>query len=528
MMLRSWGYGVLVAVLAAVGSPGSASAADTVLKWGDNLAPSLDPDALSDVPAAFSRLNVYDSLLRVVGNPPEIKPWLAESYTQSTDGKEWVFKLRHGVKFHDGGELTSADVVYSFQRMLGMNKGYAGAFKPVLQPQNVTADGPYIVKITLDKPYAPFVAAVPLVSIVNQKLVSAHDAKDKDGKDDWGEAWLASNDAGSGAFKVVAGSFKPLNQYDLEWFPDYFLGWPEKHLTAIKARMIQETSTRVLAVTKGEIDVTDSYLPADQLEKLKTAPGVRVSQDQTLRTFLIRMDNQRPPFNNVHFRRALSYAFNYKGFIEQMKHGNAVRNPGPIPVSLWGSPPDLKGYSYDLDKAKAELALAKADGVDFSRELELSPQSDLEETVMAAQLFQSDLIKIGLKVRIVKKLWATLSSEATKPDTTPDMWIHWISAYFIDPENWIGQAYDSRFHGTWKASAWYKNPKVDDLLTRARESLDQNERKRFYEEASRIIVDDAADIWVYNTVEQRALRTRVKGVVFTPVGTLEARTMYLE
>ena len=59
-------------------------------------------------------------------------------------------------------------------------------------------------------------------------------------------------------------------------------------------------------------------------------------------------------------------------------------------------------------------------------------------------------------------------------------------------------------------------------------SIDQTERKRLYEEASRLIVDDAPDIWVYNTVEQRAFRTRVKGVVFTPVGTLEARTMYLE
>ncbi|MEJ0071987.1 MAG: ABC transporter substrate-binding protein [Pseudomonadota bacterium] len=173
-----------------------------------------------------------------------------------------------------------------------------------------------------------------------------------------------------------------------------------------------------------------SYLPADQIEKLRKTPGVRVSQDQTMRTFLIRMNNQRPPFDNVHFRRALSYAFNYAGFIENVKHNAAVRNPGPIPVSLWGSPPDLKGYTYDLEKAKAELALAKQDGADIGREFDLEPQSDLEETVMAAQLYQSDLLKIGLKPRVVKKLWANLSSEATKADTAPDMWIHWISAYF--------------------------------------------------------------------------------------------------
>jgi len=414
-------------------------------------------------------------------------------------------------------------VVYSFQRVLGLNKATAGAFKPILKPDAVTADGPYAVKMQLNVPYAPFVAALPIVAVVNKKLLEAHTVNN-----DWGEAWLAANDAGSGAFQVVPGTFKPVNSFDMAWFPDYFLGWPGKHLTAIKARMIHETSTRVLAVMKGDIDATDSYLPADQIDKLRKAPGVRVSQDQTMRTFLIRMHNQRPPFNNVHFRRALSYAFNYDGFIEQVKHNNAVRNPGPIPVTLWGSPPDLKGYRYDLAKAKAELELAKQDGVDIGREFEIAPQSDLEETVLAAQLYQSDLLKIGLKPRIVKKLWANLSTEATKLETSPDVWIHWISAYFLDPENWIGQAYDSRFQGTWKASSWYKNPKVDDLLTRARESLDQPTRKQLYEEASRIIVDDAVDIWVYNTVEQRAFRSRVKGVEFSPVGSIEARTIRLE
>src|SRR5258708_16484402 len=197
--------------------------------------------------------------------------------------------------------------------------------------------------------------------------------------------------------KVVPSRFKPIDRYDLEWFPDYFVGWPAKHLTAIKARMIKETSTRVLAVSKGDIDITDSYLPADQLERLKKTAGVRVSQNEIMRVFIIRMNNQRAPFNNVHFRRALSYAFNYAGFIEQVKHNYATRNPGPIPVPLWGAPPDLKGYSYDLGKAREELELAKKDGVDISREFDLSPQSDLDETTHAAHLFQSDLIKIGLK-----------------------------------------------------------------------------------------------------------------------------------
>ena len=81
------------------------------------------------------------------------------------------------------------------------------------------------------------------------------------------------------------------------------------------------------------------------------------------------------------------------------------------------------------------------------------------------------------------------------------MWVHWVSTYFVDPENWVGQMYDSQFHGTWKASAWYQNPKVDELLRKARGLVEQAERAPLYEEATRLIVADFPDIWIYNTIE---------------------------
>ena len=96
--------------------------------------------------------------------------------------------------------------------------------------------------------------------------------------------------------------------------------------------------------------------------------------------------------------------------------------------------------------------------------------------------------------------------------------MHWVSTYFVDPENWVGQMYDSQFHGTWKASAWYKNPKVDELLRKARVTIGQAERQPLYEEATRLIVADSPDIWVYNTVELRGVTDRVKGFRFSPVG----------
>jgi peptide/nickel transport system substrate-binding protein len=118
----------------------------------------------------------------------------------------------------------------------------------------------------------------------------------------------------------------------------------------------------------------------------------------------------------------------------------------------------------------------------------------------------------------VANTWPNLTASTAKPETTPDMWIHWVSTYFVDPENWIGQMYDSQFAGTWKASAWYQNDEVDALLREARETSDLDKRAALYDQAARIVVDDAADIWVYNTVQLRGMTDRVEGYTFSPVG----------
>jgi peptide/nickel transport system substrate-binding protein len=106
---------------------------------GYNLPLNLDPHQVLDVSMTDYFLNTYDNLYRYEDNPAKMRPWLALSYTASPDGLTWDFKLRQGVKFHDGSELTAADVVYSFQRLLGLNKAPSSPFQTVLKPDSVTA-----------------------------------------------------------------------------------------------------------------------------------------------------------------------------------------------------------------------------------------------------------------------------------------------------------------------------------------------------------------------------------------------------
>ena len=98
------------------------------------------------------------------------------------------------------------------------------------------------------------------------------------------------------------------------------------------------------------------------------------------------------------------------------------------------------------------------------------------------------------------------------------MWVHWVSTYFVDPENWVGQMYDSQFHGTWKASSYYKNAEVDALLRKARASVKQEERDPLYQDAIRKIMADSPDIWIYNSMQLQGFNKRVKGRRFCTVG----------
>ncbi len=486
-----------------------------VLVRSDGQPVNLDPHQIFDVPMMGYALNTYDGLYRYEGNPPELKPWLAESHTVSDDGLEWVFKLRSGVSFHDGAPLTAEDVVFSFRRVLAIGKAPASAFLPILKPENVTAPDATTVRFKLERAYGPFLAAIPIVSVVNAKLVQAN-AKDGDN----GTAWLSTAEAGSGAYSVVPGSVLPSEQLDMVRFDKHFMGWADNPapVPKIAMRSVKETSTGVLGLMNGSIDWTDSYLPTDQVEQIQASRTARVEKHPSMRTFIIRMNNGRAPFNNINVRKAFAHAFNYDGFINEILKGYADRDPTPLPNGIWGYPANPVGYDYDLDKAKAYLKKAQEEGFNLRTPVKIHIQSQLEQTNQAAQLFQSDLANLGIRLQIVADTWANISTNVARTDSSPDMWIHWVSTYFVDPENWIGQMYDSQFHGTWKASSFYKNDKVDDLLRRARGLVKQEERAPLYEEATRLIMADCADIWVYNTVELRGVSNRVSGYRFCPVG----------
>lgn len=495
---------------------GAALAADdSVFVWGRPLPRSLDPHSASDLPMQFVALNVYDSLYRYEGEKSKNEPWLVADSVRSADGRSWIFRLRSGVKFHDGSELTSDDVVYSFQRVLALGKAPASPFVGLLKPENVRKVDAQTVRFTLNQPDATFLSALPLVSIVNSRLVKAHTQNH-----DWGQAWLSENEAGSGAYAIVPSSYQPNTRLDLVRFTDHFKGWSDNPyaFNLIRARPVRDATSRVLALLKNDIDITDEYLSAEQVSKIQKSKSAHVEFGDAMRMILIRMNNSRPPFNNVHFRKCISYAFNYDAFIDGIAHGNASRLRSPIPNELWGRPKNAEHYDFNPDKAREECNLAKSEGAPISRELHINIVSEFSETRQLAELLQSNLREIGIKLKVIPDTWPHLTSLTSSPQTTPDMWVHYLGAYEVDPDNWIGQMYGSKSAGTWKASSWYSNPEADELLAKAREELSQERRADLYEKVASLIVSEAVDVWVADLKQARGLSNRVSGFRFTPVG----------
>jgi ABC-type transport system substrate-binding protein len=466
---------------------------------------TLDPHVVFDIGRIASRLNLYDALVRWTDDPPKLNMWLAEKVDISPDALSYTFTLKDA-KFHDGSPVTADDVVYSMERILALKKGAYGLFSSVVNPGTTKAIDAKTVRFTLTKPYAVFMAVLPEMWVVNSKMVRAHE---KGG--DWGGGWLASHEAGSGSFRLA--HYDPAVGFSANRFADHFAGWGPKYLDQVEFLGILEVASRVLGLEKGEFDALDGYTPYDQIRRMRGKPNVQILAKPSLRTMYFIIHNRRPPLDDVNMRRALCYAFDYDGFINNLLDGSVARNAGIIPDPMWGAPKDLQGYTYDLDKAKAALAKVKGP----LRTLTINALGGYPQSGQAAELLQSGLAKIGVTATILSQPWPVVDAKLGNEKLSADLIPLWRSAYFADPDNWTGYIYNSKQIGRGNSS-FFSNARFDELTDKALVLVKQGDRQPLYEEASRILVDQAAGLFIYNTNYYGAFDKRVRGVRYCPIG----------
>ena len=466
---------------------------------------SLDPHTVFDAARAGVRLNLYDGLYRYVDNPPKLIPWLAESHSVSADGRSYTFKLRSDAVFHDGSSVKAQDVVFSIERILALKQGSSSLYRDAVLPGTTVAQDERTVTFNLVAPSPIFLSTVPDIAIVNSALVKKNETNG-----DWGEAWLARKEAGSGSFELI--NFDPAVGWTAKRFEKHFMPFGKNPLEEIEIRNVLETNTRVLGLMRGDFHGTDGYMPYEQVQRLRKAENLQILEEEAMRVFLLGINNAAPPLDDVHLRRALAYSFDYDGFINKVLKGSVTRNPGPLPGTMWGSARDIRAYEYDLEKAAAELKLVKAP----LRPLSICALAGFSESEQAAVLLQSALTKIGVETSLTVQPWPVINKRLEKLETRPDILPVWRSAFYLDPNSWVGEGFGRRYEGQ-RSIAYYRNPEFDELLDRALASSDQAERQVLYEEMTRMITNDAASLFVYNTRWYGPYSKLFSGVRYSPL-----------
>ncbi|MHA6643281.1 ABC transporter substrate-binding protein [Mesorhizobium sp. A623] len=506
---------VAVSALALMLGLGSAAAADETLDpnakpGGDIIITYKDDVATLDPAIGYDWQNwsmiksLFDGLMDYKPGTTELTPDLAESYDISPDGKTFTFKIRHGVKFHNGREMTAEDVKYSIDRVVNPKtqspgQGFFASIEGYQEAADGKADGvsgitvvdPYTIKFQLTRPDATFLH----VMAINFSHVVPKEAVEK-----WG-ADFGKHPVGTGAYKLAEWTLG--QRVVFEKNADYWhKGLP--YLNKITFEIGQEPIVALLRLQKGEIDVPGDGIPPAKFQEVMSDPAqkARVVEGGQLQTGYITMNVTMKPFDDVKVRQAVNMAIN-KDRIVKLINNRAIPANQPLPPSMPGYTKDYKGYPYDPAKAKELLAEAgHPDG--FETEL-YAMNTDPNPRI--AQAIQQDLAAIGIKASIQALAQANVIAAGGDKNGAPMIWsggMAWI-ADFPDPSNFYGPILGcgGAVPGGWNWS-WYCNEDLDKKAAEADSIVDPakaDERYKMWSDIYVKIMEDAPWAPVFN--EQR-------------------------
>ena len=464
----------------------------------------LDPGKASDYADSILMFNVYDTLVLPRQGGPGHVPHLAESWEGS--GKSYTFKLRPGVRFHSGNELTAEDVVFSLERMQALGAGLSYLMAIV---QSAEAIDNRTVRFNLSEPYAPFVASLVRLPIVDKKSVMENLGAGEGAMKDWGQAYLSSNSAGTGAYRVR--SHNPQEETVMFKNTGYFLPIDAAAPDTVRLRYGLEASTVRTLIAQGEHDIASQWLPPEVIKSVLGSGGQLFSESGT-GGFYIKFNTTKPPLDDDNCRLALSNAFDYAGALRLIAVTDAVSQGSPstgaIPVGMFGSNPAGDTLKQDLDKARSFLAECSHDLSGHEIEISWIAEVPIEERF--ALLLQSNLADLGVKSTIKKIPWALFVEQVSSPETTPHVSQLFVNAVTGDPDTLLYGMYHSSSAGTWQSPENLNDPEVDRLLEVGRTVQSDNERNGAYKALNRQLIGLSPSIYGYDRQSVFAASSRVK------------------
>jgi peptide/nickel transport system substrate-binding protein len=505
---------ILVTVVAALvlGSAGVVAAQGKEIAFTyleGQVVTTIDPAKHTDESSHHAIINMYDPLLypKVAEGSMEPGAHVAESWRVTDGAKTYTFQIRKGIKFHDGRELTADDVVFSFQRMVALKKGFSWLWNGILTPEQVRAAGPHTVVFTLTQPYAPFLSTLTQLFVVNRDQVLANKKPGPYGDfGDYGEAWLGDQVAGSGPYTKE--SWDHATTLVMKAFPPYWRGWKPNQITRVTYRTVQEEATMRTLLLGGQADMIDQWRTPTTFQQLAKTPGIVVDERPSAQLYHIELNTQRAPLSDVRVRRALALAFDYKTAIDQVFKGAVVAR-GPVPNRVYGHSDKVQAYAQDVEQAKRELAAAGVKPGQLTFDYWFPTGNELGRQI--GLLAQANLAAIGVKLNLKETPWAQMVQASATAETNPDVASIFDTLKYPHPDSHTYGMYHPSAWGSYRTISRYKNDEVTKVLEQARATVERDPQLALYQKAQELIVQDYPSIFVANPLHRIAFRDYVKG-----------------
>jgi len=518
------GLGKLTLALMAAGAISTSAHAASTLVYCSEGSPEGFNASLYTSGTTFdaSSKNMFNRLLEFKLGTTETEAGLAESYDVSSNGLEYTFHLRKGVKFHSTKDFkptrdfNADDVIFSFDRQGNKNNPYhmvsGGSYEyytamgmDTLVKEIVKIDD-YTVKFVLNQPEAPFVAnmAMDFASIFSKEQA---DALMKAGTPEK----LDSDPVGTGPFQKVQYRKDSLIRYTA--FEDYWKG--KAKIDRLVFSITPDASVRYAKLKAGECDVMPYPNPAD-LKQMAADPNINLLSQEGLNVGYLAFNTQKKPFDDVRVRQALSLATDKSAIIDTVFQGAGKEAKNPIPPTMWSYNNEVVDYPYDPVKAKKLLAEAGyPDG--FTTNIWAMPvQRPYNPNARRmAEVMQEDWSKIGVKAEIVSYEWGEYLDRSKKGEHDTVL-LGWTGDNG-DPDNFLYVLLGCEGVGGSNRAQWC-NEEFNNLLLGAKLTADKAERTKLYEESQVVFKREAPWITIAHSVVYEPIRKEVKGYKVDPLG----------
>ena len=447
---------------------------------------------------------MFESLYTVSADGKSVKPWLATGYDLSDDKLTYTFHLREGVKFHNGQPMTSADVKFSIDKARDPKTGWGFIDVAI---KSVEAPDPNTVVITTKYPWAPLVADIALFN----NAILPKDYAGMSQKD------FYANPIGTGPFKWDHWTHG--KEIKLVKNPDYWQkGKP--YLDSVTWTTVPTDATRELQLKGGQAQI-DEFPPFSTIDTLKQTPGITMNLFPSTRTDYLPMNFKVKPFDDVHVRRAISYAIDRQAMIDSVLFGYAEPAnsfmPPQVPYYDKASP----GLQYDLDKAKQEMAQSSVPN-GFSFELSVGSGDDTQTQI--AQILQESLKQIGIDMKI-RKVDPSVQFQQQQEYDYEMTFAYWTMD-IADPDELVSFAVDNKTAGSFFTD--YNDPQQIEWTHQAQATFDTGQRQELYTQIQKKAAEDAFMVFLYYSPYRYAYSDKVQGFKVYPTGNYHMEDVWLK